>query len=59
MKGMDNKAQTIDTDPMYDDRETVTDAAEQMDEQQRADNMSDGAAEEGDKSVAVGRKYRC
>ncbi len=50
MKGMDNKAQTIDTDPMYDDRETVTDAAEQMDEQQRADNMSDGAAEEGDKS---------
>ncbi len=50
MKGMDNKAQTIDTDPMYDDRETVAAAEAEMEEQERADNLSDDSDGQGDKT---------
>jgi len=50
MKDTDNKAQTIDTDPMYDNKETAAEAAGQMDGEPGTDNMTDGAAEESDKS---------
>ena len=48
MKGMDNKAQTIDTDPMYDDRETVAAAEAEMERQEQADNLSDDSDGQGD-----------
>ena len=41
MENTKTKEQSVDTDPMYDNREVVTDAEAEMEREQTADNMSE------------------
>ena len=51
MENTKTKEQSVDTDPMYDNREVVTDAEAEMEREQTADNMSEDDAPETDKSA--------
>ena len=49
MENTKTREQSVDTDPMYDNREVVTDAEAEMEREQTADNMSEDDAPETDK----------
>ena len=51
MENTKTREQSVDTDPMYDNREVVTDAEAEMEREQTADNMSEDDAPETDKSA--------
>ena len=51
MENTKTREQSVDTDPMYDNREVVTDAEAEMVREQTADNMSEDDAPETDKSA--------
>ena len=51
MENTKTREQSVDTDPMYDNREVVTDAEAEMEQEQTADNMSEDGAPETDKSA--------
>ena len=51
MENTKTREQSVDTDPMYDNREVVTDAEAEMVREQTADNMSEDDAPEPDKSA--------
>ena len=44
MENTKTREQSVDTDPMYDNREVVTDAEAEMEREQTADNMSEDGA---------------
>ena len=46
MENTKTREQSVDTDPMYDNREVVTDAEAEMEQEQTADNMSEDGAPE-------------
>ena len=46
MENTKTREQSVDTDPMYDNREVVTDAEAEMEREQTADNMSEDDAPE-------------
>ena len=51
MENTETREQSVDTDPMYDNREVVTDAEAEMEREQTADNMSENGAPETAKSA--------
>ena len=51
MENTKTREQSVDTDPMYDNREVVTDAEAEMVREQTADNMSEDDAPETDTSA--------
>lgn len=53
MENTKTREQSVDTDPMYDNREVVTDAEAEMEREQTADNMSEDGAPETDKSAGT------
>ena len=53
MENTKTREQSVDTDPMYDNAEGVTDAEAEMEREQTADNMSEDGAPETDKSAGT------
>lgn len=62
MKNKQQKGQVVDADPMYDDRETVTDAEAKMEQEQvaedEADNMTADIPAADDKTAQVAEACR-